>query len=128
LVPTSGEPDAGVFGAANLAAAVNRELVDRCRNGLAGDGEHGRPHRMAVNHAADVVERVIAGQVQLHLTRRRTTVLGSHDGAIRVDQHEIVKRHVRVVDRRRCDDEVAVLAAGRDVARGSLDQAAPRPR
>ena len=54
----------GVVRTADLAAAVDGELVDAGRNRLVGDGEHGGPHRMDVDHAADVVECPVAREVQ----------------------------------------------------------------
>ncbi len=89
-----------------------------------GDREHGGPYRVTVDDAGDVVERLVAGQVQLHLRRGRSAVGGVHDRAVRVDHHQVVQRHVGVVDRRRGDHQVAVFAAGRDVAGGALDQPA----
>ena len=77
-----------------------------------------------MDDAADVIERAVTREVELHLRRRVPAVGGVHDGAVRVDDHEIVNHHVPVVDRRRGDDEVAVLPPGRDIARGALDKAA----
>src|SRR6185312_7255991 len=96
------------------------------RNRLVRNGEHRGPHGMAVNDAADVVERAVAGQMQLHLRGGRAAVLGVHHSAVGVDQHQVVECHVGVVHRRRRDDEVAVLPASRDVACCALDQTAPQ--
>jgi hypothetical protein len=114
----------GVLGAANVPAAVHRELVDARRNRLMRDSEHGGPHWMAMDHAADVVERLIAREMQLHFRQRESTVISLQHSTIGVDQHQISQRHVLVVDRRRGDDEVAVLPPSRDVSGCSLDQAA----
>lgn len=119
-----GGPGRGVIGAPDVPAAIHRELVDARRDRLVGDGEHGRPHRMTVNDAADVIERGKAGQVQLHLRGRRPAVGRLQHRAARIDQHEVVELHVAVVDGRRGDDDVAVGAARRDVACGALHQAA----
>jgi hypothetical protein len=57
---------------------------------------------------ADVVEGLITGQVQLHFRRRRPTLLARDHRARGVDPHQVVERHLLVVDRRRGDDDRAV--------------------
>src|SRR5271156_874397 len=100
LAPTSGVPD--------VATAIDGELVDARRNRRVRDGEDGRVHGVTMDDATDVVERLVTRQVQLHLRRRVPPVFGLQHAAVGVDQHEVVERHLGVVDRRRRDDDVAV--------------------
>ena len=62
------------------------------------DREHGGPHGMTVDHAADVVECAIARQMQRHLRRRRPALLTGQHAALGVDEDEVVECHVPVVD------------------------------
>ena len=105
----------------DLAADVDRELVDARRDRLLGDGEHGGVHRMGVDHRADVVVRLVAGEVQQLLRRR---CLGAvEDVAVEVDDDKVIERHLLVVDRRRGDADGAVVHPRRDVAGGAFDEA-----
>ncbi len=63
------------------------------------DREHGGPHRVTVDHAADVVECAVARQMQFHLRRRAPTVLGGQHITVRVDEDEVVESHIGVVHR-----------------------------
>jgi len=94
LWPTSGVPDAAYSAQRISPPQVHRELVDGSGNRLMRDGEHGGPHGMAVDHAADVVERAVAREVQCHLRRRGPAVLGVQHATVRVDDDEVVEHHV----------------------------------
>src|SRR3954452_12390618 len=98
----------------HVAPHVDRELVDRRGDRLPGQREHRRIDRVCVDDGSDLGKPLVTGQVHELLARWRPRSLDNLAGCIEDD--EVGQSHLVVRDRRRGDDDTAILEPAGDVA------------
>ena len=109
-----------VVGDLDVAADEHHELFDHGRDRLTCQREHRGVPGVAVHRGVDVVVQPQRREVQRLLGRGAALTL--EHVAVEVGDDEVVERHLRVVDRRRREDGIAVGEARAEVPGRPLDQ------
>src|ERR687898_817888 len=109
-----------VVGDLDVAADVHDELLDHGRYRPAREGEHRGVLGVAVHGGVDVVVQAQRREVERLLGRRAALAL--EHVAVEIGDDEVVERHLRVVERRRRENGVAVGKARAEVPGRALDQ------